>query len=240
MSLGGAALAPAPWHWLAWWTALSCIAVAAAYGLNQPAVFGKRDGRIPWHRRLLLGPYLAAFAIACEIMRWARDAAPVDEIMPDLYVGGRIRPDDVPAGVELIIDLIAEFGAPAGIRARPGYRSLPVLDGGYPPDEDAFLTLLDEAAACTEPVLIHCDSGKGRAPTFAALVLIRRGLAEEPERAVELVREGRAGTAPTLSDMSFARRMLARMHREAAETRQSGADGGSNVRGGEAGLANSG
>ena len=202
------ALLPAPWAWLAIWTAVSCGLVSAAYALNLPGIFGKRDGGLPWHRRVVLGPYLLAFGIACELMRRSREAAPVDEVLPGLYVGGRITAEDLPDDVHLVVDLVAEFAEPTAIRQLDGYRALPILDGGYPADEVAFAELLEEAAACARPVLVHCDSGKGRAPTFAALILIRRGLAGDPESAFEIIRNGRPTTAPTASDLAFARRVM--------------------------------
>jgi len=190
------------------WTALSCALVAMAYAANVPAVYGKRDGVLPWHRRVLLGPFLAAFSIACGLMRRSRKLPPASLIMPGLYVGGRIDPGDLPGDVSMVIDLVAEFSEPREIREMSGYRSMPVLDGGYAPDEESFDELLREVAATDEVVLVHCDSGKGRAATFAALLLVHRGLADDPAAAVDILRSARPAVAPTRSDFIFMTRMI--------------------------------
>ena len=81
--------------------------------------------------------------------------------------------------LKTLIDLVAEFAEPRALRKRRAWRFLAILDGGVPPDEAAWLSLVREAAAWRGPVLVHCDSGRGRAPTFAAAVLMVRGLAPD-------------------------------------------------------------
>jgi hypothetical protein len=196
---------------LAWWTAAACLAVAFAYATNRPGIFGKRNGRLAPLRVLLLLPYVVAFRIACEIVRRLRIAPSWEEVAPGLYVGGRVDPGDLPAGLELIVDLTCEIGEPARVCAHPGYRCLPVLDGAAPPDDEAFLDLLDELRAAKGGVFIHCESGRGRAPTAAALALIARGVASDPPSALELVRKGRPSAAPTRVDLEFIDRIAARL-----------------------------
>jgi len=209
---GGLALAiPTPFAWLLAWTALSCFGVAAAYATNWPGVFGKRDGRLSPFRTLLLAPYLLAFRIACLVMRARRKAPVWSEVAPGLYVGARLSGDQLPAGVDYIVDLTCEYSEPAALRELPGYRCVPVLDGAHPPDEEGFTALLAELGAAQGGVLFHCESGKGRAPTAAALTLIARGIVSDPESAVELISKGRPSAAPTRSDFGFMRRVCARL-----------------------------
>jgi protein-tyrosine phosphatase len=63
-------------------------------------------------------------------------------------------------------------------------------------------------------VLFHCESGKGRAPTAAALALIAREVASDPATALELVRKGRPSSAPTRVDLDFVERIARRLRRE--------------------------
>ena len=102
-----------------------------------------------------------------------------------------------------IVDLVAEFPAPRRTRLLPGYRCFPVLDGGVPPDATRFLGLIEELRDHREGILIHCDAGRGRAPTTAAALLIARGLAHEANDAFEMIRARRPIAAPTRSDRVF-------------------------------------
>lgn len=200
---------------LAAWTAASCFAVAWAYAANRPDLFGKRNGRLsPW-RALLLLPYLAAFRAACALMRLLRRAPVWETVAPGLYVAGRIRAHELPAGLELLVDLTCELSEPPALRELPGYRCVPVLDGAVPPDEEAFVALLREVAVASGGVLFHCESGKGRAPTAAALALVARGIAQESATALELVRKGRPSAAPTRVDLEFIERIARRLAEDA-------------------------
>ena len=194
--------------WRVWWawTALACTVAALAYVRNRPGWLGKRDGRLG-ARALVVAPYLVAFRLACALMRWWRGPDAPTEVAPGLWVAGRIGPGDVAGDDVLVVDLVAEFPEPAAVRARPGYRGLAVLDGGVPPDVDACLALVREAVAWRGPVLVHCDSGRGRAPTFAAAVLLARGLARDVASAIALQRRARPVIAPTRADRAFLERL---------------------------------
>lgn len=205
----GAALFAGPLLWVCAWTAASCLVVSAAYARNRPGVFGKRDGRLARVRVLLLLPYLLAFWVACALMRARRRDPPCSEVAPGLFVGGRLSGADLPPGIEFVVDLTSEFSEPADLRELPGYRCLPVLDGSTPPDEDAFLALLAEAASGR--VVFHCESGRGRAPTAAALAIVLRGVVGDAASALELVAKGRPCSAPTRSDRRFVERVGARL-----------------------------
>ncbi|HZR84379.1 MAG TPA: hypothetical protein VFD92_24995 [Candidatus Binatia bacterium] len=208
----GAAIATAgsP-RWLWAWTAGACWVAAAAYAANRPEIFGKRSGRLSRSRAIALLPYLLAFRIACAIMRAWRRTPRVSRVDSDLWVGGRIRASDVPPGTAFVVDLTSEFSAPAAVQGLPGYRSHPVLDGSFPRDETAFLELLEEIAARDGGVLVHCESGRGRAPTAAALVLLARGRARDPQAAIEIVRRGRPWTKLTATDLRFIARIAERL-----------------------------
>lgn len=219
LGIGAAALACglAAWAnsgWLALflaWCALSCAAVSLAYALNHPGLYGKREGVLPAWRVLLLGPFLAAFWISWGLRDLFRPKPRYHLVSPGLWVGARIGAEELPTGVKTVVDLTSELWEPAAIRRMPGYRSFPVLDGSYPHDEDAFLELLAEVADTPGGVYVHCESGKGRAPTMAALVLLARGVVDSPEAALELVQKRRPTASPTRADVAFIRRMARRI-----------------------------
>jgi len=206
-----AVVAPVPFGWLAAWIALACARVALAYRRNRPAVFGKRDGRLSPAAAAAALPYLVAMRIACLLMRTWRRHPPLSQVTPRVWVGGRLRPQDVPAGAAFVVDLTSEFSEPAEIRALPGYRCLPVLDGACPPDDDAFCALLDEIAADGGAAVFHCESGLGRAPTAAALAMVRTGAAPDAASALAQIRRARPMVRPTSVDLEFVRRLEPRL-----------------------------
>ena len=184
------------------WTAFSCVVASSAYSLNRPHWLGKRNGAMG-PRALLILPYIVAFGIAVRLMRWWRGPDRPTQVAPGVWVGGRTLAGSVPPGVTTIVDLVAEYPADRIVRGMDGYRNLLVLDGGVPPDPEAFLALAYEVAAAPGDVLVHCDSGRGRAPTFAAALLVLRGLAPDVVSALVMMRAARAVVAPTRVDRAF-------------------------------------
>lgn len=204
-------LAPAPWRWLACWTALSCALVSAAYLWNRPDLLGKRDGSLSWWRMLPLLPYLLAFRVAMAIRRGRQRGPQWHEVVPGLYVGGRVRRSALPPALELVVDLTSEWWAPRDVRSLPGYRNLPVLDGSTPPCDERFLGLVEELLGAGGAVYVHCEEGRGRAPTTAAAVLLARGIAPDVDAALELVRKARPAARPTRTDRRFLERIAPRL-----------------------------
>jgi protein-tyrosine phosphatase len=184
------------------WTSASCVVGSLAYAVNRPHWLGKRDGALG-PRAFLILPYIVAFGIAVRLMRWWRGADRPTRVAPGVWVGGRTLAGSLPPGVTTIVDLVAEYPADRAVRGMPGYRNLLVLDGGVPPDADAFVTLVREVAAVRGDVLVHCDSGRGRAPTFAAALLVVRGLAPDVASALAMMRAARAVVSPTRVDRAF-------------------------------------
>jgi protein-tyrosine phosphatase len=128
-----------------------------------------------------------------------------------VYVGGRLGLSDLPPDTALIIDLTCEFSEPRAVRAHPGYRCHPVLDGAAPPEDGPLLAVLEEVARVRGATVIHCESGKGRAPSVAALALIARGVAPDLDAALAMVRAGRPSAAPTAVDHAFMQAVAARL-----------------------------
>jgi protein-tyrosine phosphatase len=210
---------------LAWaWTAAACVVACAAYVANRPDWLGKRRGG--WGARaVLVLPYLAAFRIACALMRRWRGGDAPSAVAPGLWVGGRVTPGSLPPGVAYVVDLVAEYPAHRGVRRLAGYRCLPVLDGGVPADVDAFLVLVRELVAVDGDVLVHCDSGRGRAPTFAAALAIARGDGADVAPVLAAMRALRPVVAPTRSDLAFLARVLPALRAVAGAWRRREAGG---------------
>lgn len=202
---------PGAWRWTLGWTALACVAAAAAYAWNRAELLGKRDGRTQWARALPVLPYLLAYQVGCRVRRRRRRHAPWNEVAPGLFVGARVEAWELPAGVDLVVDLTSEWSAPRSVRALAGYRSLPVLDGSHPRDLEQVLELLEEIVTSGSSVYVHCESGKGRAPTLAAVVLMARRGVDGPAAAIEQVAKRRPATRLTVTDVGFVHAMAGRL-----------------------------
>src|SRR5262245_30647130 len=197
---------------VAWtWTAATCAVAAGAYVANRPAWLGKRAGGYgPWAFAML--PYLAAYRIASALARWWRGVDAPSLIVPGLWVGGRLDARTFPPGVTHVVDLVAEYPAPRWARALPGYRPLPIVDGGKPPAPERFVALARELRAVPGGVLVHCGSGPGRSPSTAPAVPTARGAAPDVRSAIATIRARRPVASPTRTDVAFLERITPRLH----------------------------
>ena len=195
------------------WTSLGCAIATWAYTANRPELYGKRGGRLVWWRAAPSAIFLGAFRIACALMRiWRRHPA-ATEVVPGFWVAGRVGPADLPPHLDFIVDLVAEFPEPTALRQHPGYRFLPALDGGTPPNLAAVRELVAEVGEADARVLVHCDSGIGRAPTLAALVLVRRGQASTVDEAEALIQARRPFIHLGRADRAFLEQALPHVRR---------------------------
>jgi len=181
------------WGWLWSWPAFAFGAVGVAYFVDAPGVFGKRaDGSLrPLHVLALL-PYQMFSWVLYWRTRVQRRHDPFNEVAPGIYVGRRPSGDELPPDVAVVVDLTAELPVDRRVRHGRRYIALPTLDATGP-RTGAFRALLDDLAAETAPVYIHCAAGRGRSATVAAALLVRRGLASDIGGAVRLMRRHRPG-----------------------------------------------
>jgi hypothetical protein len=180
------------------WAALASALVALAYAKNWPGVYGKRPaGTIAWWRALPVLPVMGGTALVRRLLRGHFLAEPYHLVAEGLYVGGRIPARHLPAGVAMVVDLVAEAPAPRGVALDRRYHALPTLDGHVAADPIAFAELVARAARDPGPVYVHCAGGRGRAVCFATAVLIVRGVVADVDAAVEHVRRVRPKIGPT-------------------------------------------
>lgn len=204
-----------PVAWFLTWAAVSCAISSTAYVVNRPSVYGKRAGRLIWWRALPTAVFIGAFRVACALMRSWRRYPTKSEVSPGVWVAGRLAAHELLKDVDYVIDLVSEFPERRALREHPGYRFLPVLDGGVPPDMEPVLRLLDELADPSTTVVVHCDSGMGRAPTIAALLLVRRGHARDIADAIARVENARPFVHLGTADREFLARVEPMLRRPA-------------------------
>jgi protein-tyrosine phosphatase len=177
--------------WLLLWPGISFAILGSAYTGLGPGVLGKRpDGRVAWWAVLLLLPYLLLTWGVWHLQRRLSKEDCCNEVAPRLWLGRRPFPRELPAGVDLVVDLTAEFPAARGLTAGRAYRCLPTLDALVPGDADVE-KMVAEVANWPGIVYVHCALGHGRSALLTAAVLLRRGLAANPREAEALLRQAR-------------------------------------------------
>jgi protein-tyrosine phosphatase len=175
------------------WLGLSLFLIGVAYVMGSARLMGKRsDGSFPVLALVVHAPFLISAWLALELRR-RRGEAPWNEVAPGIFVGRMSPLRELPPGVRWVIDLTCELVPPRGVRG-PTYRCLPTLDGTAPPDE-TFWPLVKEVAQLDAPVFIHCAAGHGRSATFAAAVMVQRGLAADVDAAEAMMKRQRPRVA---------------------------------------------
>jgi hypothetical protein len=173
------------------WTSLGFGLIAAAYLLERPELFGKRQtGTLaPWAVVLAFPVVLLNYAF-WAIKTLALDEAANSEVAPGIFVGRLPLPGDLPPGIMTIVDVTSELIAHPQVRVSPGYRVYPMLDDGFAEPEE-IERIIAELLELPGPMLIYCAAGHGRSATLAAALGIARGHFRDPEHAEAMMRKAR-------------------------------------------------
>lgn len=132
-------------------------------------------------------------------------------VTPNLAVGGRIRPEDIPAlaraGITHVIDTRAEHQDDQQALAREHiqFYSLPVRDT-YPLTVEQMMEGSEWANKAMQEggrVLIHCEHGVGRSVQLTCAVLIYQGM--HAQDAVHQVQEKRWQASPNHRQIVYLR-----------------------------------
>jgi protein-tyrosine phosphatase len=165
------------------WCGVSFLIVGIAYGWLGAKVFGKQsDGSMAWWAIALLWPYLLLTWSIWHVQRIAIKEKCCHEIGPGIWLGRRPFLQELPANINLIVDLTAEFPARPKVIAGKTYICLPTLDGMVPGDRP-FRELIEQLVLWQGNMYIHCALGHGRSATVAAALLVAKKLAENGAQA---------------------------------------------------------
>lgn len=174
--------------------------VGLAFLIRRPALFLKNSkGRIHPAAYLVFWPYFMLNALLLHGVRCTGKAKAYDEVIPGLYLGGRLLEHDCPTCFSsvasyAVLDLTAEFSECKHLRSTEHYRCLPLLDTSAPSiDELEAGSSWIEVQHKDRPVYVHCALGNSRSATFVAAYLIRSGYCPTPGSAIELLQSKRPG-----------------------------------------------
>ena len=177
---------------------LAAAGLGTAYLLSWPGLLGKtRRGRLLVSSYLFFWPYHVLNYASLVIFRLLQ-VAPFQEIVPGLWLGGRLFPWERAKASHLVhasvLDLTCEFSEVGFLRGGPAYLCIPLLDGTAPSrtELEAGLNFIAQRLRAG-PVYVHCAMGHGRSPTFVAGYLLATGTQTALEDAVKCVQSKRPG-----------------------------------------------
>ena len=180
------------------WIALSLLIVSIAYFTRQPRLLAKRpDGTKPLWAWLLFWPIYSLAWVTLAIYKVSTRDAPASEIIPGLWLGGRLSAKQLLAiqpNWAGVVDLALEF--PRSSPLAIDYLSLAVLDGTAPSEAQLRegIDWIDKRVP-HGPVLVHCALGHGRSSTLVAAYLLHRDPAETIAGVVQAMKLKRPGVA---------------------------------------------
>jgi hypothetical protein len=177
---------------------LCFLGLGAIYFFRWPGLLGKTTkGRLVTSSYVLFWPYHLLGYASLFIAR-ILSVEPFQEVAPGLYLGGRLFPWEEPKlkqrGIKSVLDLTCELSEVGFLRQVPGYRCIPLLDGGAPSaaELEASIDFITERLR-SGPVYVHCAMGHGRSATVIAGYLVASGKTADLRAAMELVRSKRPG-----------------------------------------------
>lgn len=181
------------WGWLLVWPGANFLAVAVAYLMRAPGIFGKQSsGRLRSMRVFLLFPYFLYSWMTWWLQTRLSSEPLCHEVAPGIWLGRRASRAELPADLKLVVDLSSEFPVACGVVEDLDYLCEPTLDLTAP-SKEKFPELIERLRACEVPAYIHCALGHGRSACVAAGVLLARGLAESFEEAEAKLKSVRPG-----------------------------------------------
>jgi hypothetical protein len=193
---GGAALAVS-------WIGISFILTGLGYATNNAGIYGKQaTGRLPFWAVMLHLPFFIYALIVWHIVRLLIRENAYDRITDNIVIGRRLLAAEYPDGIDIIVDLTAEFIEPAGVIGTAQYIALPILDGSVP-ESNALNAAIKKIAGGN--IYIHCAQGHGRTGLFVSILLINRGVVSNLDEALALLKNKRPALALTPKQKQFVR-----------------------------------
>lgn len=186
------------WPWTAplVWPALALTGVTAGYLGAGPAIYGKRNGRVPLLPRFIFAPTL--FGQYLSLRYYRRQCTPWDRALPNVLMGGLLTDSEardlVQSGATAVLDLTAEFSEQARLRELT-YQNLRLLDLTAPTQNElrGAVDFISARIAAGDTVYVHCKVGYSRTATVVGAYLMDCGRCKSLHDAIACLRETRPG-----------------------------------------------
>ncbi len=108
-----------------------------------------------------------------------------------LIVARRLRANELPENVGVMLDLTCEMQDSTAIRSHGSYVCLPLLDAGAADGNWLATVVKDFQVPQTGRLLIHCANGSGRTGMFATVWLCAHGFASGYDDAMRMLTDAR-------------------------------------------------
>ena len=179
------------WFLLIAWPALSFGVIGLAYLILGHRVFGKRaDGSMAFASVVILLPYLLYLWAVWHIIRLVSREPAYNTLADGILIGRRLLSGELPAGTRTVVDLTSEFPESSALRSVSNYIAAPMLDASVLPPQ-SLADLAFRIATAETPMYIHCAQGHGRTGLVAALFLLARGDADNPDAVIGMIQSSR-------------------------------------------------
>lgn len=202
LAFGCFVLAVLTWDVVGWlivlilYAACSFLLLAVAYFASCPGLLMKRvSGCRSIGTWVIFGPYFLLNAVTYGMCKLVSREPPYAQVLPNLFFGRRLSASECTAVPWTgVLDLAAEFAESRPLRELASYKSLPVLDGTCPTDQQLrFALSWIGAMSSSGPVYIHCALGHGRSACVVIAYLLSVGevnTVESGEQRLQSLRPG--------------------------------------------------
>ena len=184
-----------PWTFLFVWPAFAFGVGAFGYGGFGAGIYRKRDGRLTWLTKALLGPLL--FVQWLSWIYYRGKSACWSEVTPQVWIGALPTPeiarDAIAAGVTAVLDLTVEFSESEPFIATR-YLNVTVLDLTAPDSaqlSDAVRFIQQESGRGI--VFVHCKAGYSRSAGAVGAWMLSTGLVRSVDDVVMRLESVRPG-----------------------------------------------
>ena len=144
---------------------------------------------------MLFGPHILLNTAAIRLYCLVSKEPSITQVTPTLFFGRRLLARECLTGQWIgVLDLAAEFTEARPFRELVGYRSMPVLDGTCPTEEQLRSAVVWlNSTLVTGPVYVHCALGHGRSACVVIAFLLSMGevnTVESGEQRLRILRPG--------------------------------------------------
>jgi Dual specificity phosphatase, catalytic domain len=180
-----------PWGVILLWPIVAVTIMVVGYFFVGPAIYRKRNGRLPLVTRILLAPVIVGQYVSW--LHYQRQGDAWNVVAPNVWIGRRLTDAEaaeaIGRGVASVVDLSDAFSEAAPFLHQAVYRHIPLLDltAPTPAQLDEAVAFIDKQSAFGI-VYVHCKIGYSRSAAIVGGWLLASGRAKSVDEAVAQLR----------------------------------------------------